>query len=594
MAGCGHTGAGPRVARRRVAEPGGPDVNGDFGVTVVNTVRPETPVVPTGPLLLCACLEREGLPVRFLDYQAVEGVEPGDPAAFAEWLGDSSPVVGFSVLSSSLPLVLAAAPRLKAARPDRWLVLGGPGTTGVEASLLGRFPSLDIVVHGEGDESFPAAVDALRNRRPLADVPGLSFRDARGVHTTAPRSRIADLDRLPLPAYHLADLTPYLDGRSEDSTPFGVLFSRGCAFRCAFCTIPGTWHGTVHARGTESAVEELRQVRERFGVRSFRILDDTFTVDRSRAMRFCDRLTAANLGMSWLCHARVDCVDEPLIAALKGAGCELIFYGIESGSDNVLRRLGKTFGVARALDVIEMSRRHLKVETSFLWGFPFESLDDLYDTLVTLLAAHDMGARTKLTWFVPLPAAALTRECRGQLSHRTRDEVFSVQAHKDHYVYGPELMAVVRGNPDILSCFYYLDYPGHGQKMAYLERWVDGRESVGRAGEGGVSRVSGTVAVAAPEGRLPAPAPGVSLRTVGGRRFIFDADRLRSFRITAFADSVFRGCERGADTDRLVASLVARHVRSHAEVRQAVVRVLAQFESEGLLSGTCLPPHAPC
>ncbi len=439
-----------------------------------------------------------------------------------------------------------------------------------------------MVVHGEGEETLSDILAARRAGRPLSDVAGLSYRDGEAIRTTTPRRRNTRLDTLPAPAYHLADLAPYQDPRWIGFTPFGVFLSRGCAFRCAFCAIPDTWQGEVHARSIEAVVSEIRELKERYGVESFRVLDDTFTLDRRRAIAFCDRMVAAGLGLPWLCHARVDLVDEALLAALKEAGCELVFYGLESGSDRVLRRLGKAFSVSRALDVVEMSRRHLEVEASFMWGFPFESTGDLYDTLVALLAARDMGARTKLSWFVPFPATPLMREHGHLLGRVLRQDAFPTRSHMDAYPPRQELLDIVRANRDIFPCFFYLDYPGHDEKMRYLERCTRGGPD-GRTPRPAEPRHGAEPTWVADLGRLPRPAEGASIRPVGGRRFAFDAARVQAFKVSAFGERVFRACAGQDALEGLVAELASRHARDRGEIREAVRGALRRFEAEGLL-----------
>ena len=571
-----------------------PDTGDLPEITVVNAVRSEPPAVPVGPLSLCASLERRGVRVQFEDYQAREGPGLGDPAAFASWLAGSAPVLGLSVFSSSLPLVLAAAPRLKASRPDLTLILGGPGTTGVETLILQRFPAVDLVVHGEGEETLCEIMNARRVGGALSGIPGLSYRGGDTVLTTPPRPRNARLDDLPPPAYHLANLAPYQDPRWRSFTPFGVFLSRGCAFRCTFCAIPDAWQGEVHTRTVDAVVSEIRELEDRYGIDSFRVLDDTFTLDRRRAIAFCERMAASGLALPWLCHARVDLMDEALLAALKAAGCQLVFYGLESGSDRVLRRLGKTFSVSRALDVVEMSRRHVEVETSFMWGFPFESMDDLYDTLVALLAVHDMGARTKLSWFVPFPAMALMREHGDMLGRVFRHEAFPARSHMDAYPPGPELLDLVCGNRDLFPNFFYLDYPGHDEKMRYLKRRALGETDARPEGGAGPARSRSGTARARGAGPLPMPVDGASVRSVGGRGFAFDAARLRAFRISPFGESVFRACERHEALEGLVTELAARHARDRSAVRDAVRHVLDRFEAEGLIEADPRSPSPSC
>ena len=566
-------------------------------VTIATSIQASPPGVPVGALSLCAALRASGYTADFRDFQEFDGGDRPEPEGFARWLADSSDLLGISTLSSSLPLVLLATRALKAQRPERTIILGGPGTSGIEAPVLEAFPSVDVVVRGEGEDTLIELVEALRGRRPLSDVRGITYRSGGTVIRNPDRPRIGDLDRLPSPYSGAVHLDACRDPRWSRFAIFGILTSRGCPYSCAFCAIPAVWRGDTRRRSLTPILEEIRVLREEYGLDRFRILDDTFTLDRRAVLDLCDALARTGWSMRWLCHGRIDHMDEELLASLRSAGCVGILFGVESGSDRILKRIGKGFTVGRALDVIEMCADQLRVEASFIWGFPFETLDDFYDTLIALLAVHAMGGRTKLTLLMPDPASRLTREYKDDLESTLRDDVLLVSGKTHAFHCGPEVRALVQAHPSLFSAYFHLRSPEFETKCAYIRRHATDTEpgaavtlgpdaderTVGSAGTEGELPPTVRESAPRPDGRLPAASAGVLQRTVGRRRFFFDVENFRLFSATPGYERVLQACHDRRRHADLVAELASRSGRPSAEVEGIVDTMLGALRRDGLV-----------
>lgn len=236
--------------------------------------------------------------------------------------------------------------RLRAARPNLWTVFWGTHATVLPEDYLGA--ERTAVIRREPEVTGLQACRAIREgSRSFADVPGLSWAEA-GTPCHAPdRPFLADLDALPM-ADHVAMGT----GRhraADTGRPFSLIkTSRGCPFNCAFCTTHA-FHGSHwRARSPASIVDEMRHVVRTTGVKDFFLQSDVFSFGRDWTLDLCEQLALANLGVTWFCNSRVDTVDQDLLAAMKGAGCRLAAFGIESGSDEVLKAVGKGTDTARA------------------------------------------------------------------------------------------------------------------------------------------------------------------------------------------------------------------------------------------------------
>jgi anaerobic magnesium-protoporphyrin IX monomethyl ester cyclase len=369
---------------------------------------------PLGLLYIAACLEREGYSVDFRDYQLFVKQNTQDPfnlEGFSQFMTGASNIVGFSCMSNLLPFTLLAAKRVKEENPDTVVVLGGVGPTGVAREIVENFYWIDYVCSGEGERSMVDLVTWLLEARGSgADgpVPGFFCRQGGDV-MYVPRSRIEDLDALPLPAYHLIDSEAY-------DAAFSVVTSRGCPYRCAFCTETNHWNNREVFRSVESVIEEVAYISERSAKRVFLFQDDQITLDRDRARHLFQRLIAQDFGMYWKCFARVDLVDRELLALMAKAGCIQVRFGVESGSNRVLDRIHKGFTIEEAYQAIRLALDYIpSVHASFIWGYPFETVQECQETIAWIRRFQDAGCTTLNFLLSPLPNSEIYRDYDGPL-----------------------------------------------------------------------------------------------------------------------------------------------------------------------------------
>jgi radical SAM superfamily enzyme YgiQ (UPF0313 family) len=184
------------------------------------------------------------------------------------------------------------------------------------------FPFIDIVVRGEAEQTLPELVDTLAGHGSCAGIPGLTFRqngeqDGRIVRNPD-GSVILDLDSLPFPAFHL-----FPDVRFCRHFPLEL--GRGCPFACTFCSTNDFFRRRFRLKSPAHMIAEMRRVKQTYGINSFELVHDMFTVDRKRVVEFCEALLQSEEKFHWGCSARTDCVDEELISLMAQAGCRGIF-----------------------------------------------------------------------------------------------------------------------------------------------------------------------------------------------------------------------------------------------------------------------------
>lgn len=432
--------------------------------------------VPLGPLYVVSALERAGFSVDFRDYQTVESDDPFSAPAIAAFLEGSAPVVGVSVMANLLPFTLLALKEFKAAHPEKTIVLAGVGPKEVERKILERCPWIDLIAVGESETSAPLLLSALKSGGDLASVPGIFHRDAAGrVAETARPPRITDLDALPPPAFHKVDLTRYRG--------YGVASSRGCPWPCTFCSVAPVWDHVSYARSAASVVAEMRLVHEATGARMFLFQDEYFLSSKERMTEFAAELKASRLPLRWKAFGRVNLTDRGTMETMADAGCVEIRYGIESGSDAVLERVKKGFTIAEALDTVAQATEVFPhVDAFFVWGFPFETMDDFRKTLFAMLTMKSMGANILPSLLSILPQTEIFKE----ISDLSRLEFcpalfpeYMVTGHETYTSFFVEvdprhapIYDFIRANKDVFPGFFHYDLEGNVYpKLALMQEY---------------------------------------------------------------------------------------------------------------------------
>ena len=202
---------------------------------------------------------------------------------------------------------------------------------------------LDAVFVGEADYTFTDICDG----HPLSGIPGLTYRDKDSgkIFSTKPRPPIANLDDLPMPAWHLYNLNDYrkMSRLLARRLPVTMAeFSRGCVFRCDFCASKITLALGYRKKTPVRCAEEVKYMHK-LGFKEFMLADDIFTSDQKWATDVCEEISKTKIDMTWSCSngIRVESADDNLFRALKKSGCYRVSFGFESGNDQVLKAFGK-------------------------------------------------------------------------------------------------------------------------------------------------------------------------------------------------------------------------------------------------------------
>jgi hypothetical protein len=432
-------------------------------------LRRETSEPQLGILSLGAVLDAGGFSPRIFDLNraffryadAVGELEIGGfaEAAALEISQIDAEVYGFGSICSAYPLTLRIARMVKAARPDASIVLGGPQASVVADRTLQAFPFIDFVLRGEAEHSLPILLEELGGRRAFGKVPGLTHRSVWGVERNPDAPLIADLDELPSPAYNL---TGELRGQRRASLELG----RGCPFACTFCSTNDFFRRKFRLRSPQRILREMRAIESEYGIRDFDLVHDMFTVDAKRVEAFCHDLIDSGEGYTWSCSARTDCVDEALIELMAAAGCNGMFFGVETGSERMQKIIDKHLDTRRAHEVIDIAERFgIRSTVSLITGFPEETWDDLRDTVGMFMhSARTPRSGPQLNLLAPLANTPIHRKHKDEMTLDLLCSDMSHQGRRQH----SEDMELIRRHPEIFPNFYLLPTP-HLDRASLLE-----------------------------------------------------------------------------------------------------------------------------
>lgn len=455
-------------------------------VTIANLFSPlgrkwDETFLPLGTLYVASALEKAGIPVDFRDYQTwIAGQNPYQVDQVAAFLHDDRQILGVGLMSPMLPFLLRALESVKATHPEKIVVLGGTGVTGIGEALLQHFPQVDIIVHGEGEETAVELFMALLEHGPLDGVAGISYRRNDKPVTTAPRPMIRDLDEVSPPAHRKVDLGRY--------NIISCLSARGCPFKCTYCYSSMFWK-RYRPRSVTSLLDEIQNIVRQTGTNRIAILDDTFVLNPERVLEFCEGLKRRELRLSWTCFGRVGLMTPDILQAIKEAGCVGVGFGVESGSDEVLARIKKGYRREEVIDTVLLTARYFRhMEMFFMYGFPFEERSHFLESISLvemlrkeLVEKRGIDARFSFNLLAAVPGTELTQEFAGRM-RPVKLHKATLYSHEDKramvkrrlYLFpSPNarwLPAMIAQYPSIFSGFYSFENPDFEYKASFLKK----------------------------------------------------------------------------------------------------------------------------
>ncbi|OGZ32594.1 MAG: hypothetical protein A2646_02910 [Candidatus Portnoybacteria bacterium RIFCSPHIGHO2_02_FULL_39_12] len=368
---------------------------------------------PLGLLYIAGYLKKySGHRVFCLDAQ-VEGLNYNK--GFKKRIEAISPdVVGMTVMTFTLIDALKTIELIREAEEGLnkkiIIVLGGPHVHLFPKETI-QLKGVDFITKGEGERPFFNLLEALEGRGQLADVKGLAYREKDVIIDNPVGDFIENLDELPFPDRNLLPIEKYNSILGHGRIVTTMFTSRGCPFKCAFCDRPHLGK-RFRARSAKNVVDEMEECLK-LGIEEILIYDDTFTVNRQRTIDICDEILKRGLKFIWDIRARVDTVDEEVLKKLKRAGCQRIHFGVEAGTEKILKVLNKGIHLNQIENAFRSAKKAgLETLAYFMIGAPTETKEDILETIK--FAKKIKPAYAHITILTPYPATAIYYQALAQ------------------------------------------------------------------------------------------------------------------------------------------------------------------------------------
>jgi len=317
-----------------------------------------------------------------------------------------------STLTKNFDDGLKVAKIAKKANPRCVTVFGGIHPTIFADDIIKR-KEIDIVCIGEGDYTILELIKTIENNGEFSQIKGIYYKDGENIIKNEHRPLIQNLDEIPFPARDLLPMDKYLVthvgrvGGELPSVSTSMMTSRGCPFRCTFCSSHLIFGRKIRYRSPKNVVDEIEFLVERYKVKGISFVDDTFTLNPIRVSSICSEIRSRGIDVEWICMGRVDSISKDMLEDMKKAGCISIGYGIESGSQHVLDRYIKK-GIT-----LESVERAIKITRDvgitsvayFMIGTPGETLDDINKTIEFAKKLNPDAANFSIS--IPMPGTEM-------------------------------------------------------------------------------------------------------------------------------------------------------------------------------------------
>lgn len=336
---------------------------------------------PLGLAYIAAALEKNGFQVEIYDNYLLE--RPIEEVK-SEVKKRSPEIVGITCSSLTYERSIELAKAVKEVCSSSKVIVGGPHPSYMPQTML-QHPEIDYVVIGEGEHAMVKLATAITKRQEnkvIAKISGVAL-NVDGGMVKSPPEFISDLDSVPFPARHLLPMRmydralPYLTVKPVDT----MSILRGCPYQCAYCETRELWGTACRAFSPQRVIDEIKHMVDNYGSRGIYFVGDNFTINKQRTSELCRLLRENKIDLKWTCETRADLISKELLESMKSAGCETIFFGVESGSPTIQQKLNKNIDLQEVKRTFELCREvGIRTTTSFMLGIPGETVDDMNAT----------------------------------------------------------------------------------------------------------------------------------------------------------------------------------------------------------------------
>jgi len=318
-----------------------------------------------------------------------------DEELFKRLMPFQADIIGISSnFTSYVQDTIKIAEIARSACPGARIVVGGSHATIDHLKLVAN-TNIDIVVRSEGEVTFFELVQSILYKKSLRDIAGITYKNDGIPRTNADREFISDLDSLPIPDRTLIDYEKYIS-RARFANVIGyrnakIFSSRGCPYKCVFCSTRAVWRNKWRCRSSESILREIQYLQNNYTADEITFEDDQFLGSRDRIIELCDKLSILKNKIHFAVPPGISpaLLDAHLLKKMKNAGFYRVTLSIDAGNQEMLRFTKKPVNLSKMRDLVKTANKlGLWTCATFVLGFPDEDEESINKTISFAYGLH--------------------------------------------------------------------------------------------------------------------------------------------------------------------------------------------------------------
>lgn len=332
------------------------------------------PLPPTDLMYLAAIAQKTGLGCKIKDYS----IKNENLSDLEKDIKDFQPdYLLVNIATPTLESDLNACEIAKKVNPNIITIVIGAYFLTSNTEVLEKYPYIDLIIRGESEYTFKE----ITEEKPYENILGLTYRENGIPKNNEPRPFIENLDELPFPARDLVDNNIFK--RPDNNKVQAVIkVARGCPFHCFFCLATPVSGAKLRLRTPQNIVAEIKECIEKYNIKDFIFWSDIFNLKRDWVVDLCNEIIASGLKITWSSNTRADTADLELAQLMYKAGCKLVSIGIESGSQEILDKMGKKITLNQAKETVKIFKKAgMKIYNYFVIGLPWEEEKHIEETI---------------------------------------------------------------------------------------------------------------------------------------------------------------------------------------------------------------------
>ena len=309
-------------------------------------------------------------------------------------------------------------------KETKFIIVGKTSTYYYEKFLNN---GIDVVIKGIVDDSINKVIENIYDINSLKNIPNIAYKDFNKIIVTEHKIIENNFNELDTIDRSFLEFNNYMDTRT-------LISSRGCIGTCKFCTTPyffKKWNG----RNAKSVVEEIEMLKNKYNAKKIMFLDDNLLVDKERVNKICDLLKEKNIKCLYGCLCSISCYDYELVKKMYNVGFRWIHFGLESGSEAILKKMNKEMDLDRIRKIVkEVKSIGYRVRTSFILDYPGTTKEDIIKTknLILELNPHELRLHY-LAYRVGTPVFYENKdvENKSQYIHSNKPNIYNEELTKE-------------------------------------------------------------------------------------------------------------------------------------------------------------------